>query len=107
MTARDDGTPRQVRVLTTIRTWGKHCDAGLHDDDREDPAQCPLAGEVNIDTAQARCAAFGLNVELTYVKGPDGKWTESLARCPACLALDEPERTPEEAQAHGLGSQDG
>ena len=104
-----DGTPR--RVLATIRTWGRGCDAGLHDDDQEDPEACPMAGPVDIGTAAARCHLFGAKIELDHVQHADGSWTETLLRCPDCLALDEPapdtERTPAEAYAHGLGAQDG
>lgn len=87
MSARDDGTPR--RVLATIRTWGRGCDAGLHDDDQEDPESCPMAGTVDIGTAAARCHLFGAKIELDHVQHTDGSWTETLLRCPNCLALDE------------------
>ena len=76
-----DGAPRRVLATVEIRTRGKLCGA------------CPY-----LDMTFGTCRLF-----YEAVEAEEG---EPL-RCPECLALDEPERTPEEAMAHGLGAQDG
>ena len=80
---RDDGTPRRVLVTVKIETNGARC--GM---------RCPWRGPPMMHD-QRGCLLFDGDVS-----GARGG-----ARLPACLALDEPDRTAAEAQAHGLGSQ--
>lgn len=87
MSARDDGTPRRVLAMVEIRTRGKLCDARR-------PDACPKLGIYS-----AVCSLFDKKLDVTETGEP--------LRCPGCLALDGPERTPEEAYPYGMGAQDG
>lgn len=73
--------------MVEIRTRGKLCDARR-------PDACPKLG-----TYFAVCRLFDKPLDVTETGEP--------LRCPGCLALDEQDRTPAEAYAHGLGAQDG
>lgn len=75
---------RHVLVTVKIATLGAHCGIG------ETP--CPY-----LETRERICSLFHEPTPFVYRKG----WE----RAPACLALDDRELTPEEAMAHGFGSQ--
>lgn len=95
MSDRDDGTPRTVRLPLVAKTWGRSCNSEYANDACDFLKSDDETGDVDW------CDAF--RVALTRdVTLQEGLWV----RCPACRDLDyEPDRTPAEAQAHGLGSQ--
>lgn len=90
MAERDDGTPRRLPVVVEIRTFGHRCA------DWSDSEACQY-----LDSEWSRCRLF--SSELDREERED--CAHGYLRVPACLALDEPDRTAAEAQAHGLGSQ--
>lgn len=77
--------PRKLSVVVEATVRGMHCST--------------LCDFLGFEEVGARCSLFGAYLSLERRAG--------VRRCPKCLALDEPERTPEEAYAHGMGAQDG
>lgn len=84
MTARDDGTPRTLRLPVVIQTWGEHC----HSEDESD--QCP---RLYTPYDGAWCGLFGDHLPGRDDEDLDGTRPPGppppVRRCPECLALDE------------------